>query len=74
MQPEPPINDGWKDIFYKPISHHHGWPIVSFPLPPPRPPKNKNAQVDHIVSPMQSSHASKRLETNVPKPKQDKGK
>jgi hypothetical protein len=74
MQPEPPANDGWQEIVHQPVAHHHGWPTVSFPLPPPPPPKNPNAQADHVVSPIQSSHASKRLKTDVPKPELDKGK
>ena len=47
---------------------------MSFPLPPPPPPKNPNPQADHVVSPMQSSHASKRLKIDVPEPVHDKGK
>jgi hypothetical protein len=43
-------------------------------LPPPSPPFNPNAQVDHIVSPAQSSHASKRLKTTMLEPEIDKGK
>jgi hypothetical protein len=74
MKPEPHTNDGWQDIVHQPVFHHHGWPTVSFPLPPPPPPKNQISQVDHIVSLVQSSHASKRLKTDVPKPVQDKGK
>jgi hypothetical protein len=74
MQPKPPANDGWQEIVHQPAAHHHGWPTVSFPLPPPPPPKNPNAQVDHVVSPVQSSHASKRLKIDVPKPEPDKGK
>jgi hypothetical protein len=74
MQPEPPANDGWQEIVHQPVVHHHGWPTASFPLPPPPPPKNPISQVDHVVSPIQSSHSSKRLKTNVPKPVQDKGK
>jgi hypothetical protein len=74
MQPKPPANDGWQEIVHQPVAHHHGWPTVSFPLPPPPPPKNPNAQADHVVSPVQSSHASKRLKIDVPKPEPDKGK
>jgi hypothetical protein len=44
------------------------------PLPPPPPPNNPISQADHVVSPVQSSHASKRLKTDVPKSVQDKGK
>jgi hypothetical protein len=36
--------------------------------------KNPNAQANHVVSPIQSSHASKRPKTDVPKPEPDKGK
>jgi hypothetical protein len=43
-------------------------------FPPPPPPFNPNAQVDHIVSPTQSSHASKRLKTTMLEPEIDKGK
>jgi hypothetical protein len=71
---EPPANDGWQEIVHQPVVHHHGWPTVSFPLPPPPLPINPNAQVDRVVSPVQSSHASKRLKTDVPKPELDKGK
>jgi hypothetical protein len=74
MQPEPPANDGWQEIIHQPVAHHNGWPTVSFPLPPPPPPFNPNAQVDRIVSPAQSSHASKRLKTTMPEPEIDKGK
>jgi hypothetical protein len=74
MQPEPPVNDGWQEIIQQPVSHHHGWPTSSFPLPSPPPPKNPISQVDHVVSLMHSSHASKRFKIDVPKPVQDKGK
>jgi hypothetical protein len=74
MQPEPPANDGWQEIVNQPASHHHGWPTISFPLPPPPPPINPNAQISHVVSPVQSSHASKRLKTGVPQPVLDNRK
>jgi hypothetical protein len=74
MQPEPPANDGWQEIVHQPVAHHHGWPTVSFPLPPPPPPINPNGQVDRVVSPVQSSHARKRLKSVIPEPKLDKGK
>jgi hypothetical protein len=74
MQPKPPTNDGWKEIVHQHVVHHHGWPIASFPLPPPPPPKNQISQADHVLSPVQSSHDSKRLKIDVPKPMQDKGK
>jgi hypothetical protein len=74
MQPEPLANDGWQEIVHQPVSHHHGWPTTSLSLPPPPPPKNPNSQANHVVSPMQSSHAIKRQKIDVPKPKPDKGK
>jgi hypothetical protein len=74
MQPKPPMNDGWQEIFHQPIVHHHGWPTVLLPLPLPPSPINPNAQVDCVVSPKQSSHGRKRIKTNVPKPELDKGK
>jgi hypothetical protein len=43
---------------------------MSLPLPPL---VNPNVQFSHVDSPIQSSHASKRLKTNVPHV-QDKGK
>jgi hypothetical protein len=38
------------------------------------PPVNPNAQISHVVSPVQSSHANKKLKTDIPQPVQDKGK
>jgi hypothetical protein len=73
LQPEVPINDGWKEVVQQPVVHHHGWPIVLLPLPPP-PPLNQHAQVDHVISPVQSSHARKRLKTAIPELTTDKGK
>jgi hypothetical protein len=71
LQPEVPANDGWQEIVHQPVSHHRGWPTMSLPLPPP---VNPNVQISHVVSPVQSSHASKRLKTDIPQPVQDKGK
>jgi hypothetical protein len=71
MQPEVPANDDWQEIVHHPVSHHRGWPTMSFPLPPP---VNPNAQISHVVSPIQSSHANKRLKTDIPQLVQDKGK
>jgi hypothetical protein len=34
-----PVNDGWNEVVHDPQTHHHGWPIVSLPLPPPPPKK-----------------------------------
>jgi hypothetical protein len=74
LQPEVPINDGWQDIVHSPVVHHDGWPTVSFPFPPP-PPLNQHAQqIDHVASPVQSSHASKRLKTTIHEPMSSKGK
>jgi hypothetical protein len=41
------------------------------PLPPP---VNPNVQIVRVDSPVQSSHASKTLKTNIPQPMQHKGK
>jgi hypothetical protein len=45
------------------VSCHRGWPNLSLP-PPPH--VNPNAQISPVDSPIQSSHASKRLKTDVP--------
>jgi hypothetical protein len=71
LQPEVPANDGWQEIVNQPVSHHRGWPTMSFPFPPP---VNPNVQVSCVVYPVQSSHASKRLKTDIPEPVQNKGK
>jgi len=71
LQPEVPANDGWKEIVHQPISHHCGWPTVSFPLPPPI---NSSVQIAPIVLPVQSFHASNRSKIDIPQPVKDKGK
>jgi hypothetical protein len=48
--------------------------LLPLPLPLPPSPFNPNAQDDRIVSPAQSSHASKMIKTTMPDPKIDKGK
>jgi hypothetical protein len=58
MQPEVPANDGWKEIVNLIVSHHRGWPNFSLPTPPP---VNPNVQIAPLHSPVQSSHASKRI-------------
>jgi hypothetical protein len=70
LQPEVPANDGWQEIVNPTVSHHRGWPNLSLPPPPP---VNPNVQISPVHSPVQSSHASKRLKTDVPHV-QDKGK
>jgi hypothetical protein len=70
MQLEVPANDGWQEIVNLTVSHHRGWPNLSLPPPPP---VNPNVQIALVHSPIQSSHASKRLKTDVPHV-QDKGK
>jgi hypothetical protein len=70
LQPEFPANDGWQEIDNPVVSHHRGCPNLSLPPPPPIIP---NIQIAPIHSPIQSSHASKRLKTDVPHV-QDKGK
>jgi hypothetical protein len=75
MQLEPPANDGWQEIVHQTIAHdHHGWPTISFSLPPPPPPFNPNAQVDHFSSLVYSYHARNILKTIIPEPELDKGK
>jgi hypothetical protein len=63
LQPEVPTNDSWKEIVNHLVSQHHGWPTMSFPLPPPI---NPNVQIACVVSPIQCSHASKRLKLMFP--------
>jgi hypothetical protein len=71
LHSEFPTNDGWQDIVNQLVSHHHGWPIMSFPLLTPI---NPNTQIVHAISPVHSSHASKRLKIDILQPSQDKGK
>jgi len=62
LQPEVHKNHGWKDIFHLTISQHRGWPNFSLPSPPPI---NQIAQDAPVHSPVQSSHARKRLKTKA---------
>jgi hypothetical protein len=62
LQPEFPENDGWQEIVQKSFSQHCGWPNLNFPSPPPL---NPIFQATPNHSPMQSSHASKRLKTEA---------
>jgi hypothetical protein len=70
LQPEVLANDGWQEIVNLTVSHHRGWPNLSLPPPPL---VNINVQIAPVHSPVQSSHVSKRLKTDVPHV-QDKGK
>jgi hypothetical protein len=63
MQPEVSSTDGWQEISNLVVSHHLGWPNSSLPPPPP---VNPNVQISLMHSPVQSSHASKMLKTDVP--------
>jgi hypothetical protein len=65
------LHDGLQEIVNPHVSHHRGWPTMSFPFPPP---VNANFQIACVVSRVQSSHASKRLKTYIPQPVQDKEK
>ena len=58
LQPEVPENDGWQEIVHLTVSQHRDWPNLSLPAPPPI---NQIVQVGPIHSPVQSSHARKRL-------------
>jgi hypothetical protein len=60
LQPEVLKNDGWQEIVHVEVSQHHGWKNLTFPAPSPFNPISQDAP-NH--SPMQSSHASKRLKT-----------
>jgi hypothetical protein len=69
LQPEVPTNDGWQEIVNPDVSHHRGWPNLSLP---PIPRINPNVQITSVHSPIKSSHAIKRIKTDVPHVK-DKG-
>jgi hypothetical protein len=71
LQPKIPANDGCQEIINLSVSHHRGWPTMSLPLPPP---VNPNVHISCVVSPVQSSHTSKRLKTDIPQLVQDRGK
>jgi hypothetical protein len=58
LQPEVPENDGWQEIFHLAVSQHRGWPNLSLLSPLPI---NQIVQAAPVHSPVQSSHASKRL-------------
>jgi hypothetical protein len=58
LQPEVPENDGWKDIVHPTVSQHRGWPNLSLSAPPSI---NQIFQDTPVHSPIQSSHARKRL-------------
>jgi hypothetical protein len=60
LQPEVPENDGWQEIVHPTVSQHRGWPKLTLPAPPPLNPIVQDAP-NH--SPIQSSHARKRLKT-----------
>jgi hypothetical protein len=64
LQPEAPANDEWQEIVNLVVSHHHGWPNMSLPLPPP---VNPNVHIVCVDSHVQSSHSSKKLKINVPR-------
>jgi hypothetical protein len=71
LQPEVPANDGWQEIFHQHVSHHHGWPTVSFHLSPPI---NSNVQISPTVLLVQSSQDRNILKTDILQHVQDKGK
>jgi hypothetical protein len=62
LQPEVPENNGWQEIVHPTVSQHRGWPNLSLPAPPPI---NQIVQASLVHSPVQSSHASKRLKTEA---------
>jgi hypothetical protein len=62
LQPKVLENDGWKEIVHPTISQHRCWPNLSLPAPPP---VNQIVQATPVHSPVQSSHARKRLKTEA---------
>jgi hypothetical protein len=62
LQHEVPKNDGWQEIVHLTVSKHRGWPNLTLLAPPPL---NPIAQASPNHSPVQSSHASKRLKTEA---------
>jgi hypothetical protein len=63
LQSEVPENYRWQEIVHRAVSQHRGLPNLSLPAPPP--PVNPNVQISPAHSPVQSSHASKRLKTEA---------
>jgi hypothetical protein len=59
LQPKVPENDGWQNIVHPTVSQHRRWPDLSLPTPPP--PVNPFFHISPTHSPIQSSHARKRL-------------
>jgi hypothetical protein len=58
LQHEVPENHGWQEIVHPAVSQHRGWPKLTFPSPPPLNPITQDSP-NH--SPVQSSHANKKL-------------
>jgi hypothetical protein len=54
---EIPTNDGWNNVVNPPQVQAHGWPTMSFPLPPP-PPK---CHAFHIASEVSHAHFTQPL-------------
>jgi hypothetical protein len=66
LQSEVPENDGSQEIIHTTVSQHRGWPNLSLPA-------NQIVQASPAHSPIQSSHAIKRLK-NKAHHAPDKGK
>jgi hypothetical protein len=62
LQPKVPENDRWQEIVHPTVSQYCGWPNLSLPAPPL---VNQIVQAAPVHSPVQSSHASKRLKTEA---------
>jgi hypothetical protein len=62
LHPEFPENDGWEEIVHPTISQHDSWPNLTLPSPPPL---NPIVQASPNHSSVQSSHASKILNTEA---------
>jgi hypothetical protein len=61
LQPEVPENDGWQEIVHPTVSQHRGWPNCPYLLLRLLTPLSKLPP----HSPVQSSHARKRLKTEA---------
>jgi len=73
MQPEILVNDGWNEVVHDTQPHHHGWPTVCLPLPPPSP-RQPLHPVISMASHALSVQQPKKHKTLGQEPKPSKGK
>jgi hypothetical protein len=62
LQPEVLENNVWKEVVHPTVSQHRGWPNLSLPASLPI---SRIFQASLSHSPVQSSHARKRLKTEA---------